>query len=55
MRPKSGQRGPDHLDANYRRVRGPDNSSSLQGLSMVVHASGCVSLLLHVLLYEADL
>ena len=26
--------------------------SSLQGLSMVVHASGCVSLLLYVLLYE---
>ena len=45
---------PDHLDANYRRARGPDNPSSLQGLSMVVHASGCVSLLLYVLLYEVD-
>lgn len=31
-----------------------DNSSRLQGLSVVVHTSGCVSLLLHVLLYEAD-
>jgi hypothetical protein len=45
----------DHIDVNYLRVRGPDNFSSLQGLSIVVHASGCVSLLLYVLLYEADL
>jgi len=44
----------DPLDANHRRARGPDNPSSLQGLSMVVHASGCVSLLLYVLLYEVD-
>ena len=46
------RRSADPLDASYRRVRRPDNLSSLQGLSMVVHAG--VSLLLYVLPYEAD-
>jgi len=49
----SGPQNTVPLD-DYRRVRGSDNPSSLQGLSMVVHASGWVSLLLYVLLYEAD-
>ena len=49
----------DHLDANYRRVRRPDNLSSQQALSTVVHASGCACqrlcvLLLYVLLYGDD-
>ena len=44
----------DHLDANYRRARQPDGLGSSQALSTVVHASGCASLLLYVLLYGVD-
>lgn len=39
------------LDANYRRALRQDNPGSCQALSTVVHASGCASLLLYVLLY----
>ena len=36
----------DHLDANYRRARGPRDFGSSQALSTVVHASGCAPPLL---------
>jgi hypothetical protein len=52
--PKSGQRG---LTTSMRTTAAHENlitPTALQGLSTVVHASGCVSLSLYVLLYEAD-
>ena len=44
----------DPLDANYRRVRQPDDLGTSRALSTIAHASGCASLLLYVLLYRTD-
>ena len=53
-RPRAAKKRPAHLDANYRRVRPADDLGSQQALSMVVHASGSVLLLLYSLLYDVD-
>jgi len=42
------------LDANYRRVPGPDEFGSQRVLSTIVHAGGCTPLLLYVLPYGLD-
>jgi hypothetical protein len=42
------------LDANYRRVPGPDELGSWRALSTVVHASGCAPLSRYVLLDGFD-
>ena len=42
------------LDANYRRARRPDDLDSSRALCTIVHASGCASPLLYVLLYRPD-
>src|SRR6516162_1577769 len=45
---------PDHLDANYRHARRPDNPGSQQGLPAVVPGSGHASVLLYIPPYGAD-
>jgi hypothetical protein len=45
-----GPRSDDHLDANYRRGRRPDDLGSESALPAVVHASGCAPPLLYFLL-----